>query len=260
MTDTQGNNTVEEIQPTAIPTENKPAEATEPTLPDGVAERTAAEFNKLKEHNAQLKEELDAYKSKTSVLDSLRPSSEVALPQTPSLTQTKVDEIKSSLVDENGYVDVARLEETLKEANERARRAEERALAIENKVQNSEEKVQVREVHKEYPNLDPHSESFDPKFYELVRLELIGQMMNGEQDMAKAAKKVSLIYTPKEDVSKAREEAVEEYKGKVNKRSQATESNGGRGTSEPSQLEELKKRTLEGDNDALFKRLQASGN
>lgn len=260
MTDSQGNNTVEEIQPTAIPTENKPAESVEPKLPDGVAERTKEQFDKLTEHNAQLKAELDAYKSKTSVLDSLRPSSEVALPQTPSLTQTKVDEIKSSLVDENGYVDVARLEETLKEANERARRAEERALAIENKVQNSEEKVQVREVHKEYPNLDPHSESFDPKFYELVRLELIGQMMNGEQDMAKAAKKVSSIYTPKEDVSKAREEAVLEYKGKVNKRSQATESNGGRGTSEPSQLEELKKRTLEGDNDALFKRLQASGN
>lgn len=260
MTDSQGNNTEEEKLPSAIPTEDKPAEANEPTLPDGVAERTKAEFDKLKEHNAQLKEELDVYKTRNSVLDDLRPSTETVLPPTPSLTQTKVEEIKSSLVDENGYVDVARLEKALRDADERARRAEERALAVESKVQNSEEKVQVREVHKEFPNLDPHSESFDPKFYELVRLELIGQMMNGEQDMAKAAKKVASLYTPAPDVSKAREEAVKEYKGKVEKRSQATESNGGRGTSEPSEREELRKRTMEGDRNALFKRLQASGN
>ena len=260
MTDTQGNNTAEEIQPSAIPTENKPAEPEVSQLPDEASERTKVEFEKLKQHNADLKAELDVYKTKKSVLDDLRPSTETVLPPTPSLTQTKVEEIKSSLVDENGYVDVARLERALKDADERARKAEERALAVESRVQNSEEKIQVREVHKEFPNLDPHSESFDPKFYELVRLELIGQMMNGEQDMAKAAKKVASIYEPKEDVSKAREEAVKEYKGKVEKRSQATESNGGRGTSEPSEREELRKRTMEGDRNALFKRLQASGN
>lgn len=260
MTDTQGNNTAEEIQPSAIPTENKPADTEVSQLPDEASERTKVEFEKLKQHNADLKAELDVYKTKKSVLDDLRPSTETVLPPTPSLTQTKVEEIKSSLVDENGYVDVARLERALKDADERARKAEERALAVESRVQNSEEKIQVREVHKEFPNLDPHSESFDPKFYELVRLELIGQMMNGEQDMAKAAKKVASIYEPKEDVSKAREEAVKEYKGKVEKRSQATESNGGRGTSEPSEREELRKRTMEGDRNALFKRLQASGN
>ncbi len=260
MTDTQGNNTAEEIQPSAIPTENKPADTEVSQLPDEASERTKVEFEKLKQHNADLKAELDVYKTKKSVLDDLRPSTETVLPPTPSLTQTKVEEIKSSLVDENGYVDVARLEKALKDADERARRAEERALAVESKVQNSEEKIQVREVHKEFPNLDPHSESFDPKFYELVRLELIGQMMNGEQDMAKAAKKVASLYTPAPDVSKAREEAVKEYKGKVEKRSQATESNGGRGTSEPSEREELRKRTMEGDRNALFKRLQASGN
>lgn len=252
MTDTQGNEQVEETT-TAIPTETKPAEAIEPTLPDGVSERTKEEFDKLKEHNAQLKAENEAYKSKTSVLDDLRPSA-------PNLSPTQVDDIKKSLVDENGFVDVARLEAVIKDADDRARRAEEKALALESKVQNSEEKVQVREVHKDFPNLDPHSESFDPKFYELVRLELIGQMMNGEQDMAKAAKKVSQIYSTAPDVSKAKEDAVKDYQNKVTKRSQATESNGGRGTSEPSQLDELKKRTLEGDNDALFKRLQASGN
>lgn len=261
MTDTQGNipekEQVEEILPPAIPTENKPAESEEPTLPDGVTERTKEEFEKLKEHNAQLKSELDAYKGKTSVLDELRPA-EVQV-ETPNLSPTKVEEIKSKFVDENGYVDVVRVEEALREAQERAKRAEERAIKVERKIQNSEETVQVKAAHAEFPQLDPHSEKFDPKFYELVRLNLIGQMMNGEQDLLKAAQAVSGIYTPV-DVQKVKTEAVDEFKQKVTKRTQATENVSGRGKGEPSDKDELVRKTQAGDSDALFKRLQASGN
>jgi hypothetical protein len=262
MTDTQGNvpakETVEEIQPTAIPTEIKPAEADEPKLPDGVAERTAAEFEKLKEHNAQLKTQLDAYKSKTSVLDDLRPPTEVQV-ETPNLTPEKVEEIKSKFVDENGYVDVARVEQELNNVEERAKRAEAKADKIEKKIQNSEESANVKVAHTEFPQLDPHSETFDTKFYELVKLNLIGQMMNGEQDIVKAAREVSKIYTPV-DVSKAKTEAIDEYKAKVTKRNQAGEDVSGRGKGEPTDLDELKRKTQEGDRNATFKRLQASGN
>src|SRR3990167_4203721 len=133
-TDTQGTKEAEETTAPAIPTENKPAESTEPKLPDGVSERTAEEFEKLKAHNTELKQKLEVYKTKTSVLDDLRPSDEVPLPPTPGLTQTEVKEIKSNLVDENGYVDVARLEATLKAADDRARKAEAQAQQAESRV------------------------------------------------------------------------------------------------------------------------------
>lgn len=258
--DTQGTESAEEKTASAIPTEEKPAETTEPKLPDGVAERTAAEFAKLKEHNAQLKAENELYKSKTSVLDDLRPTAEVPLPPTPSLTQTKVEEIKSAFVDENGYVDVARLEAALKAANTEAKQAKAQAQQAESRVQRFEESAQIRAAHSAYPHLDPKSATFDPKFYELVKNELIGQMMKGEQDIIQAAKKVSEFYVPKVDVTEAKEEAVKEYKSKVTKRDQAFEKGEGRGKTEPSEHEELVRKTLKGDNDALYKRLQASGN
>jgi hypothetical protein len=258
MTDTQGKPpimvTEEEKLPSAIPTEDKPAEATEPKLPDEVSQRTAAEFEKLKQHNAELKTELDAYKGKTSVLDELKPS-EVA----PSLTPTEVAEIKSKFVDENGYVDVAKVEQALNDAEVRAKRAEDKANQIEKRIQNSEETASVKVAHTEFPTLDPHNEKFDPKFYELVKLNLIGQMMNGEQDIVKAARDVSKLYTPT-NVEEAKTEAVDEYKKKVTKRGQATETPAGRGKGEPTDQEELIRKTKLGDNDALFKRLQASGN
>jgi hypothetical protein len=268
MDDTQGNKTVEEIQPTAIPTEIKPTEATEPKLPDGVAERTAAEFEKLKEHNAQLKTQLDAYKGKTSVLDDLRPSTDVQV-ETPSLSGTQVQEIKSRFIDDNGFVDVARVEEALTNAETVARQANERAERVERKIQNSEESEIVKVAHTEFPQLDPHNVNgvikdgklvkFDQDFYESVKDNLTGQMIRGEQDILKAARKVSEHYKPI-IVEAPIVEADVEKKEKIAKRNQATEIVTGRGKGEPSDLDELKIRTQQGDQDALFKRLQASGN
>ena len=249
MTDTQGNIAAEEIQPAPIPSETKPAETVVTPLPDEASERTRVEFEKLTKHNAELKEQLDAYKGKTSVLDDLKPPAPVI--------ETKV-EPKSRFVDENGYVDVAKVEESLSKADERAAKAEAKAEEVARKIQDSEEKAMVKAAHAEFPQLDPHNENFDPKFYELVRNDLIGQMMQGTQDIVQAAQRVSKLYTPV-DVEAAKTEAVTEYKGKV-KRSQATESVTGRGKGEPSDQEELARKTREGDPNALFKRLQASGN
>ena len=254
MTDTQGNETVEEKLPTPIPSETKPAEADEPTLPDGASERTAAEFEKLKQHNAELKTQLDAYKGKTSVLDELKPA-EIA----PSLTPKEVDKVTSKFVDENGYVDVAKVEQALSTAEATARKTQEATERLERKIRDSEESAMVKVAHTEFPQLNPHNEKFDPKFYELVKNELIGQMMNGKQDIVEAARKVSGLYTPA-DVEKAKTEAVTEYKKKVTKRDQATETPAGRGKGEPTDQEELVRKTQLGDNQALFKRLQASGN
>lgn len=256
MTDTQGNIKAEEKTASAIPTEDKPAESVEPKLPDGVAERTKEQFEKLTEHNAQLKAELDAYKSKTSVLDELKPA-EVQV-DIPNLTAMEVAEVKSKFVDEQGYVDVGKVEEALSQADARAKRAEERVMNIEKKIQNSEESAQVKAAHAKFPQLDPHSEQFDPKFYKLVKLNLVDQMMNGTQDLMTAAQEVTELYTPatqKED-AKAKEEHTEQ----VAKRDQASENVSSRGKGEPSDLEELKLKTQAGDVNAAYKRLQASGN
>lgn len=259
--DTQGNNVAEENTAPAIPTEEKPAESQEPTLPDQVAERTKEEFEKLKQHNAELKSKLSQYeKPKTSVLDDLRPSNDAPLPQTPSLSQAQVEEIKSSLVDENGYVDVARLDKTLKAAEDRAKRAEDSAAKANERVQRFEENAQIRATHDAFPQVDPNSKTFDPKFYNLVKNEMVGQMLEGKtQDFLQAAKKVSEFYSPAPNVQKVKEEAVQEFKSKVTKRDNASETGTSRGVSEPTDRDELIRKTQEGDNVALYKRLQASG-
>lgn len=243
---------VEETLPQDIPAENKPAEETEPKLPDGVAERTAQEFDKLKQHNAELKEKLQSYEGKVSVLDDLRPS-----PTAPVSTEVP----QGKFIDENGFVDVNRLEKSLQDAAERANKAEAKASQAEARVQSFEESAQVRAAHAEFPQLDPHNtEGFDPKFYELVRNELIGQMMKGEQDIIKASRKVAELYQPKVDVTKAKDEAVKEYKTKITKRDQASSAGVAKGSSLPNDHEELVQRTLKGDDNALYRRLQASGN
>lgn len=265
MSDTQGNQSAEEKTATPIPSDAKPAEAEEPKLPDGASERTQAQFDKLKEHNAQLKAEVEAYKSKTSVLDELRPSQDQAIAQEaqPAFSQGK--ESDSRVIDENGYVDMqaferklAKAEEAARLAAEQAKKAEERAKQVESRIQWQEETEQVKIAHASFPHLDPKSESFDPKFYELVRNELIGQMMRGEKNLVEAAKKVSNFYSPPVDVSKEKQEAVDEYKKKSTKRDNASESSE-RSVKQVDDREELSRKTREGDMDALYKRLQAGG-
>lgn len=258
--DTQGKlpeeGKVEETQPQDIPAETKPTESEEQTLPDGASERTKEQFEKLKEHNAQLKEELQSYKDKTSVLDDLRPSKNY-----PNLSQAEVKEAESNFVDENGYVDVNRLNLTLKEASEKAKQAEERAMQAEERVRSFEESVAVKNAHAQFPQLDPrNTDNFDPNFYEAVRNELVSQMMKGKQDIVEAAQKVLTWYKPTVDVNQAKEEAVQEYKSKVTKREQATSAATTGGYGIPNDLEELRERTLKGDDLALYRRLQASGN
>lgn len=258
MDDSQGNTTVEGTT-TAIPTDTKPAEQDSLNLPDGVKEETREAFEKLKQHNADLKQKLTEYESKNSVLDDLRPSQAVSV-ETQHLSDTQVEEVKNRFVDENGYVDVAALESALKKADENARKAEAKAQQVESRMRLIEEDAQVRVAHSEFPQLDPHNTTgFDPKFYELVRNELLSQMMKGKQDIVEAAKKVSTFYEPKVNVDQAKQQAVEEYKTKVTKRDQATEPAGQRGVSQPSDRQELIRKTLDGDRDALYKRLQASG-
>ncbi len=257
----KGQDQVPEEKPTEpMPSSDKPAETPEPkepALPDGASERTKEEFEKLKEHNRELAAKLAAYETqepKVSVIDSLRPPPGPSAPVSP---QPQGSNIPPGFVDTEGNVDIALLNRTLAEANERARRAEAEARRSREDISRFEENRTTQEVHKAYPQVDPNSKTFDPRFYELVRNEMIGQLMKGQQDFMEACKKVSDLYQPA-DTGKAKEEAVKEYKDTEAKKEQINATGGG-GKGKAGPDPELVSKTHKGDRNALYERLQASG-
>jgi len=258
-----------------MPSSNQPADVkvTTPTpegeLPEEVKERTRAEFEKLKEANRLLKQELDATKPKPqSVLESLRPQGgqvdkkEIAtlLEEKTDLKGNEVDDVIKQLVDEDNYLDTDKLKKVLSEnsskvssAEQRAAKAEEVAKMASDKVTKFEETEQMKRVYQDFPTLNPEDEKFDERFFQLVRNEMIGQLMeNGQQDLSAATKKVMQIYRPGQA-------EAEKLEAATTQREQATagvSTSGGKATTDQ---EDLVARTKKGDREAIYARLQASG-
>ena len=256
--------------PAELPADNKPADVKEQTevkegsLPEDAKERTKAEFEKLTKVNRELKAELEAKaQPKKSVLDSLRP--EVAKPVVapPAPNQGKsVDETVDSLVDAEGYVDTARLKQTLQESDQRtaqavakANKALAEAQQASRKVSHFAETEEMKEVHKAYPTLNPESKTFDPVFFDLVRDRVIRQMTEGKQDVYLAAQEISEVR--KSDTEKAKE--AEEVKATTTAKEQINASGSSAPARETSH-EELVKGTMQGDRKSLYERMKKSGN
>lgn len=262
MSDTENRQDMVEGQQTEVmPTSEQPTEARpdEPTLPDEVKERTAQEFEKLKAANKALAEKLAMYEgnkpSPTSVLDELRPNLETVSAVT--VPQQGTDQ-NAQLFDDSGYVDPDLLNKTIAKANEEARRAQEEARKAREEIQRFQESQIVREVHKDFPMLDPNNvDSFDPTFYDFVKNELVGQMMkNGKEDLRAAAAKAASVLGVKQ-VLKPSEEKAKETVAQRDQVSAPTSAQ--RGTAQPINQDALVAGTQKGDPDAIFKRLQASG-
>jgi hypothetical protein len=254
---------------------NQPADvkAVTPTpegeLPEEVKERTKAEFEKLKEANRLLKQELEASRPKPqSVLESLRPQGgqvdkkEIAtlIEDNTDLKGSEVDDVIKQLVDEDNYLDTDKLKKVLADnsrkmsmAEQRAAKAEEVAKMASEKVTKFEETEQMKRVYQEFPTLNPESENFDERFFQLVRNEMIGQLMeNGQQDLTAATKKVMDIYRPGEAEAKKLEAATTQ-------REQASAGvSAAQGKADLNQ-EDLVNRTKKGDREAIYARLQAAG-
>lgn len=259
----EGETTVPDAQVEQKPEEvvEPQTQSEEPTLPDGAKERTKEEFEKLKAKNKELAEKLQALEP--------RPAAQVERPsffntplpsqaQYPGLSQEQIATQTQSLVDENGYMDVERLNTVLKELNDRAVRAEREAIEAKQGVERYGHTQEVMKAHSEFPELDPDNKSFDPKFYDLVSNHIYGKMMKREkEDLLSAAKYVaSNLYDPKPKVE-APEKQSEETK---TKRVQASTQVGqGKGQPLPADHQELVERSRKGDMDAIAKRLQASG-
>jgi hypothetical protein len=226
-------------------------EAPEPTVEaEGEAhtekDRTAEQFDKLKEHNAQLKQELDKTKAQIptkNALDSLYPEPPVypqplttnVLPtpeQFPNLTPKEIKDTFASLVDSQGYVDSGLMIETFRDLDKKAKEAEQRAKAAEEQNKRNERRMDdferkqvMKSVHEVFPKLDPENATnadvnnrFDQNFYDLFQGEIIRQWTtSGQADPMKVAEKVSgILYGDMKKADRIKAEQAELAKKNIN--------------------------------------------
>lgn len=259
MPDEQNGQDLEQDVQSEVTTEETPVE-----LPDDAKERTKIEFEKLKEHNRQLAEEVERLKKPTeSALESLQPQVEAGMANAPNLTQKQVEETIKGLVDENGYLDQALLESTLQKANREvaeakaeAQKARQTAQQAVNRVSEFEITREARIAHKKYPSVDPNSKEFDPNFYKKVKNELLGAMYEGRAlRFVDACAEVASTYT--KTAQQAKVEAVEEYKKNVATKSSLNVSGNSRPDVSKSN-DELIEGTRRGDAESIFARLKKS--
>lgn len=263
MPDVQEQKTVEEKQPESMLNSNETHVDQKDEigdLPEDASERTKEQFEKLKARNKELSEQLrqkevaNQTPTETSVFDSLRPPVNPPV-QTKHLSQTQVTDIYAKLTDENGYIDTELLKQALLQAEERASRAEMEAKRTRDEFHKIQEDTQVRTAHKAFPQLDPKSSTFNQGFYNAVKNEMVSQMLRGEKDLVLAAQKVAEWFPlPKEE---SKQETVEKKETQV-KQIQAAGSPSGSPKANASQ-DDLVKRTLAGDDNALAERLRRAG-
>lgn len=241
---------VESLQPeTALPTDKNTNSSEDFSLPENSTDRTKEQFQKLLQSNKELKDQLTQLMSKNtetpaygSVYESFKANDTVA-----------TDE--SDYVDEDGNVDIKKLNADLKAAKVSALEA--RRLA-----EQAREEVEVREAHNKHPYLDPQSPNFDPQFFDLVKDRVLRQKFYEGKNipLAKIADEVSTFYTPKKVDPEVARQAVEDYKKsreQVSNNMPISSSN--RLRDEGASLDDLRKRTREGDSKAIQERLKAIG-
>jgi len=248
-----------------------------------VSPRTAEQFDKLKEHNKQLKEEVKVLQE--NVLDSLKPK---PLPEpqfepevierveklTAPLNQDKVDDIYANLIDSNGYIDPDLLIKSLRQANEEARLARQEADLARKEAQEArqetkrtkqdfEESHEVRLVHKKYPTIDPKNEKFNELFWDDVRKEIAtAPILKGVTvSFMEATDKIwSERYAPKEveEVKKAEKEKMEETENQK-RNINASKVSSRTDYYAPTDIDALKEAVVKGKRGALAERLKRSG-
>jgi len=259
----------EEQQPEEVSTSEKPTEdpqGVEGELPEDAKDRTKEQFEKLKEHNKQLKQENEKLKGTSqpipSVLDFLsepappvpqyvkdKYATPVAVPTALNQTQTQ-PQPTPQLVNEDGYVNADVLKSQLDQARiarEKAEDAERRAKESEYRIAKFEQDAETKALYRDYPELDPMSESFNKDAYDLVRNELTAQIVNsGKRDAIGAASKLSKYFR----TTQPSNQKVVEQRQQVSASSKTSMRESG------DSLDELKARN---DDSAIAERLKRLG-
>lgn len=239
--------------PTDLPTvESQTESSAEDYQLDTSNDRTKEQFQKLLQSNKELKEQLQKLASNKnsepnpygSVYDSIKSDSVQG-------NTTSSD----SYVDEDGNVDIAKLNKDLKEAKMSALEA--KALA-----QKAREDLEVREAHMKHPYLNPQSSEFDPTFFELVKDRVLRQKFyeNKTVSLGEVADQVVNFYTPSSKKSAESAKAIEDYKKAQSQiANNAPLSNSNRNRQDGPSLDDLRARTRLGDSKALIERLKNIG-
>lgn len=273
-------------QPVELPPTEETAEVSAPPedearsadpegeLPEDAKERTRQEFEKLKAKNRELSEKLSQFEGpkpqRRSALDTFAPQQ---LVRKQEQKDQSAFEFQPIVPDENGYIDVNVLNQTnqvmlnrLKHLEEQAELARQKAEEAENKVATYEHTSKTSKVYQAHPYLDPTNDSFDEKFSDLVRKELLDQMVNqGREDYLEAANKVKAEYydpsqkpTPQAAPEPVREQ-TDTKQANAQKRTQinAMQPKSSQGT--PTDHDSLVQRSRLGDKAAIYERLKRSG-
>ena len=237
-----------------MPTEEQTTDEGEQTLPAEVSDRTAAEFEKLKAHNAELKKQLEAKEQlstpRKSVYDNLRPHQQVVAPV--------VDTQQDQFVDEQGYVDTELLNKKLADSD----RVAKQAIAVANQATESlrrmEETQASREVYAKYPQLDPYNEAFDPEMVDLVTGELLRQMtQEGKEDLMGASDKIFSKFAKSLETRDTQEQMQEN--STLKQQASSTSVGRAQGARQSGNYDELVNETRKGNAEALYERLQRIG-
>lgn len=194
-------------------------------------DRTGEQFEKLTDSNKTLKAENEQLKDLVSALTpdpvpDEQTKKEVVVPQAQqynNLSQSDIDETYKSMIDEQGYLDGNRLMATLKSMDERVKQAEQVSESVRRQAEaervareENNKSKEVESLHAKYPELDPkNSDIFDREFYDLVRNEMVGQLLDGKQDPLAAADK----WADKRAMNKAdkeKKEQADEAKSQIN--------------------------------------------
>lgn len=230
---------VEEEKVEEQSSQQEPSEK-EPELPEGAKERTKQEFEKL---NERLRAEKQKRMEMERVYQSLKP-------------QTQLPQVQPIIDPESGLINEAALTDL-----------QQRALAAEQAAKQAVETAKQRELEHEesemfasYPELDPNeSNKFDEAFSHHVAAIKLHSMVQpdaygGKQLSGKEAADYVRKYVPAEKLkAEGAQEALEKLTPKEQASLEATGNPGRR--NQTVSLDDLRKRTRKGDQDAIVQRL-----
>ena len=151
------------------------------SLPDNASERTKKEFEKLLNYNKELK-------AKVKELESLKQKQESDVSNFKAGFETESD--PSDYIDEDGNVDIARLNRDLRFLKSNALEA--KALA-----EDAKNTIEVEKAVTKHPYLNPASNDYDIQFSELVKDRIARLKLEGKNiTLADAADEVLKVYKP----------------------------------------------------------------
>lgn len=259
---------VPQAPPVVEPVPEAPTVTAETKLPTGTSDRTAEQFDKLKDSNKRLYEANQLLQQELARKKQLEQQFKPVQTAVPQEQQPKIEQfIETDPVTGEQFVNEARLKGAISEAQSRATRAEQAVQTYIQQQKQREEQKQTEEAYKAYPELNPRHEKHDAELTKRTRAFLIDSMVNPQDyngrpltfkeaaDVAKTQGGVTPKPAPVVTEEPKKEEA-KEAKTQASAGSEGVSSTMTRSFSAPDEeLVKLQRETRMGDAWAIAKRL-----